>query len=103
MKAPAPPRASCTIWVRVKPRARRDGIVGWNEEGYLEIELRALPQKGEANRSCCRVLARALGIPASGIRLDKGQTSPHKKLVVEGVSRPEVERLLSRNRSGSKA
>ena len=74
------------FWVRVKPRSRKDKIVGWDKDGFLEVHLKAIPQRGEANRSCRKLLAKVLNVPTSCIQLDKGQTSGHKKIRVEGLS-----------------
>ncbi len=84
------------LWVRVKPRARADEIVGWGREGFLEVQVRAVPERGEANRSCCRLLARLLDVPASRVSLERGPGSTRKKFRVQGMTRLEGEKVLER-------
>ncbi len=84
------------LWVRVKPKARRDDVLGWGREGLLEMQVKAVPERGAANRSCCRQLARLLGVPPSRVSLEKGQGSVRKKFRVEGLEQKEGEALLAR-------
>ncbi len=87
-------REAFVLWVRARPRARKDEVLGLGEDGFLEIQVKAVPERGEANRSCRRELARLLGIPASQISLEKGQSSVHKKFRIEGMDRQEGKRAL---------
>jgi uncharacterized protein YggU (UPF0235/DUF167 family) len=84
------------LWVRVKPRSRAEGVLGWGREGFLEIQVKSIPERGEANRSCCRVLAGLLGVPASRVSIEKGQGAVRKKFRVEGLAQRDGERLLAR-------
>jgi uncharacterized protein YggU (UPF0235/DUF167 family) len=83
------------LWVRVKPRSRKDEILGRGREGFLEMQVKAVPERGEANRSCCRQLARLLEVPASRVSIEKGQGSVRKKFRVEGLTQKEGDRILS--------
>lgn len=87
---------ACILWVRVKPRSRKDEVLGWGREGYLEIQVKAVPEGGEANRNCHRQLAHLLGVPASQVFLEKGQGSVHKKFRIEGLAQQDGERILAR-------
>jgi hypothetical protein len=80
----------------VKPRSRTDAVLGWGRQGFLEIQVRAVPERGEANRSCCRQLARLLDVPASRVSIEKGQGSVLKKFRVKGLAQPEGERIVAR-------
>ncbi len=84
------------LWVRAKPRSRKDEILGWGREGFLEIQVRAVPERGEANRSCCRQLARLLEVPASSVSIERGRGSVRKKFRVEGLTQQEGENLLAK-------
>lgn len=84
------------LWVRVKPKARTDAVLGWGREGFVEMQVRAVPERGEANRSCCRQLARLLDVPASRITVEKGRGSSVKKFRVEGVGQQEGEGMVAR-------
>ena len=85
---------SFLLWVRVKPRSNRDEVSGWGRQGFLEIHVRALPQRGEANRSCIRHLARLLDVSVSQVSLEKGHGSVHKRFRIEGLAQREGERRL---------
>jgi len=84
------------LWVHLKPRSRKDEILGWGREGFLEIQVKAMPERGEANRSCRRQLARLLGVPASQVFLEKGQGAVHKKFRIQGLAQKDGERVLER-------
>jgi uncharacterized protein YggU (UPF0235/DUF167 family) len=83
------------LWVRARPRSRTDEVLGWGKDGYLEVQVRAVPERGEANRSCRSQLARLLGIPPSRISLEKGRTSAHKKYRIRKLAQEEGERILA--------
>ncbi len=91
---------SFSLWVRVKPRSRRDAVVGREEDGALVIQLKAVPHKGEANRECRRFLARILGVSPSRVLLEKGHGSPRKKFRIVGLSRREGDRRLEKGTAG---
>lgn len=84
------------LWVHLKPRSRKDEILGWGREGFLEIQVKAIPERGEANRACRRLLARLLGVPVSRVLLEKGRGAVHKKFRVEGMGQKDGERILGR-------
>ena len=95
------------LWVQVKPRSSADAILGWDEKGFLLIQLKALPQRGAANESCRQVLSRALKIPRARILLEKGHVSRRKKFRIQGMTRKDGELLLAarlspENRGGQK-
>ena len=87
---------SFILWVRVKPRSRKEEVLGWGREGFLEIQVKAVPERGGANRNCRRQLARLLGVPASQVFLEKGQGSVHKKFRIDGLAQQDGERILAR-------
>jgi uncharacterized protein YggU (UPF0235/DUF167 family) len=70
--------------LRVTPGARVEGIA--IEGGGLIVKVRAKPQDGAANAAALALLADALGIATSRLRLLRGATS-REKLV--GLPPPE--------------
>jgi uncharacterized protein (TIGR00251 family) len=70
--------------VRAQPRASRDALVG-EREGALVVRLTAPPVGGAANEALARLLARALGVPPSAVRILSGATSRQKRVAVAGV------------------
>jgi uncharacterized protein YggU (UPF0235/DUF167 family) len=79
--------------VRVKPRAKRAGLLGWHG-GALRIAVRAAPERGRANDEVRAVLARVLGVPTSALLVSTGATSPSKTIDIEGLSAPEVRQRI---------
>jgi len=50
--------------------------------GELLVSVRAPAEKGRANEQVMRVVASALGLPASAVALKSGGSSPHKVLLI---------------------
>lgn len=68
--------------VRVTPGARTEGIAIKN--GQVLVKVRAKPTDGAANAAVAKLVARALGLPASRCRILRGATSREKVLGVSG-------------------
>lgn len=77
------------ITVHVTPRAGRDEIGGWRGD-ELQVRVTAAPEGGKANAVTCEVLAEALCVPKSAVRVVRGETSRHKLVDLHGVGMSEV-------------
>jgi uncharacterized protein (TIGR00251 family) len=73
------------IKVRLTPRGGRDRIEGWDGD-VLRVRVAAPPVDGKANEAMLRLLAKALGVAASNVRLVSGAQSRVKVVEVEGLS-----------------
>jgi uncharacterized protein YggU (UPF0235/DUF167 family) len=77
-----------TLSVRLTPKGGRDSIDGVERlsDGtpVLKARVRAAPQEGEANAALEKLVAKALGVPASRVRLTAGATARLKTLKIEG-------------------
>ena len=77
-----------SVALRVTPRGGRDDIDGIetlaNGRSVVKIRVRAIAEGGEANRAVTELLAKALGVPKSKVRLLSGATSRMKQIAVEG-------------------
>ena len=80
--------------VRLTPRAASSRIDGWDGD-LLRVRVTAPPVEGRANDALLRLLAKALDVSPSRLRLVKGQTSREKVIAVEGVSGEDVRARLS--------
>jgi uncharacterized protein (TIGR00251 family) len=81
------------VAVRVTPRSDRDEING-NRSGELLLRVTSPPDGGRANAAACVLLADALRVPRSAVRVVRGHRSRHKVLEVSGVVDAEaLERL----------
>ena len=82
-----------TLRVRVQPRASRPGL-GGVREGALVVRLSAPPVEGKANEALLRLVASALEVPASRVRLQQGARGREKLLLVTGASMGAVRARL---------
>jgi uncharacterized protein YggU (UPF0235/DUF167 family) len=75
------------------PRAVRDEIVGWLD-GALKVRVAAAPEAGRANAALEALLAAALGVRKSAVRVAAGHAAPRKRVEVEGLLQHELEQRL---------
>lgn len=80
--------------VRVTPRAGRDEVAGVDDDGVVRVKVTVPPEAGKANAAVCRVVADALGVPKSAVRVVRGETARLKTLEVEGVAQGDVLRTF---------
>jgi uncharacterized protein (TIGR00251 family) len=71
------------ITVRVTPRSGRDEIV-CGESGELAVRVTVPPDEGRANDAACALIADALRVPKSAVRVIRGHRSRCKVLEVRG-------------------
>ncbi|MBI1300851.1 MAG: DUF167 domain-containing protein [Alphaproteobacteria bacterium] len=78
-----------TITVKLTPGAKRNEVIGWEEDLFgertLKIQVTAIPEKGKANKAMIDLLSKEWKIPKSAITIKRGETSRTKVLVVEGL------------------
>ncbi len=79
--------------IKVQPKASRDQVVGYRE-GVLQLRVTAPPDKGRANAAVVSLLAEALGVAKSRVRIIRGQTSRDKVVAVEALTPEEVRGIL---------
>jgi uncharacterized protein len=76
------------IRVRVMPRGGRDAIDGVEAlsdgKRVLKVRVRVVPEDGAANEAVRRLLANALGLPISAVRLNSGATARVKAFSIAG-------------------
>lgn len=84
--------------VRLTPRGGRDRIEGWGEDEigrrYLKVRVSAPPVEGEANAALGALLAKALKIPRSRVRVAAGQTARLKQVELEGIEAQDIARAF---------
>ncbi|WP_319798074.1 DUF167 domain-containing protein [Nitrobacter sp.] len=77
-----------SIALRVTPRGGRDGIDGIETladgRPVVKLRVRAVAEGGEANRAVVAVLAKALGVRKTDVRIRAGATSRLKQVEVGG-------------------
>lgn len=84
--------------VRLTPKASKDDIDGIEtlSDGrpVLKARVRAVPEKGAANKALTQLIAKSLGLPKSAVTLDTGSTARLKTLRITGQA-DSIEASLS--------
>ena len=79
--------------IYVQPRAAKNAIAGIHGPA-LKIRLTAPPVDGAANKACRTFIAKLCKLPRSRVLLVAGETSRHKRLLLEGAGIDQVDALL---------
>jgi uncharacterized protein (TIGR00251 family) len=66
------------LQVKLIPRASRDAIAGFDDDGALRIRVTAAPVKGGANTAMLKLLAKRLSLPVTAVVLVHGAASRTK-------------------------
>ncbi|MGU3573942.1 DUF167 family protein [Brucellaceae bacterium C25G] len=76
------------LFVRLTPNAAKDAVeavvAGADERCYLNARVRAVPEKGLANKALEKLLAKTLRIPLSTVCVEAGTTSRVKQIFLYG-------------------
>ena len=91
-----PARDGVSLDVEVVPGSRESrfpaGFNAWRAR--IEAKVRAPPEDGQANAELCALVADALGVPVSAVRVSAGRASRRKTLLVSGLGVDEAARRL---------
>lgn len=86
-----------SVTVRLTPNGGRDAIDGIEAdaqgERHLKVRVRAVPEKGLANKALVAVVAKAAGVAKSAVTLVSGETQRKKILRIEGDPEDIISRL----------
>ena len=85
--------AGVEVFLYIQPRASRNKIIGL-QGGELKVALTAPPVDGAANKACCLFIAKLCSLPRSCVKIIYGETSRHKRLLLEDADFLEVTRLV---------
>jgi len=98
LKAWRETRAGLLLFLKVTPNASRDEIgdvvADAEGQGHLVVRVRAVPEKGKANKAVVKLFAKTLGMRPSAIELIKGDTSRLKQICVADLSVDALTRKL---------
>ncbi len=94
------------LHILVSPKAQRDEVKGSEvvcddrkgEIELLRVSVRAIADKGLANKAVLKVISKWLNVPKSTVILLTGSKSRHKTVLIEGDGQnlmDEVNNLLS--------
>ena len=79
----------------MKPSARRSQVLGF-ADGVLRVGVAAPPVAGRANRELVALLSEWLDIPQSAVTIERGATSRHKLVAIDGLTETQVAERLGR-------
>lgn len=106
MAAPRPWRVvgdGIALSVRLQPKASRDaveGIVTLSDGSVsLKARVRALPEKGEANKALIRLLAKTLGMARRDLDVTAGAKDRNKTVRIAG-NPEDIARVLNERLRG---
>ncbi|KPJ54474.1 hypothetical protein AMJ39_00110 [candidate division TA06 bacterium DG_24] len=90
------------VRVRLQPRASRDEIVGWSDDGSLRVRVTSAPERGKANLQLLRLLAATLGMSRGRLRIVAGERSREKVIDIDGDEGEVLAALSGAQRGGSR-
>lgn len=70
-----------TIAVRATPKAAKNAII--LRDGTIRVNVTVAPEGGKANAAVQKLLAKAMGVPKSRLRLIRGETARDKVFSVD--------------------
>jgi len=88
------------ISVTVSPGARLSELVGRHGDGW-RARIAAPPERGRANEELCKLLAEALTVPRSSVRIVAGRSARAKVVEIDGLEPAEIEQRLTEKGPGS--
>jgi len=84
------------VHVRLTPNAHKDEVgqveTGADDKSYLKAKVRAVPEKGKANKALEKLLAKYFGVAKSSVEVVSGSTGRIKTVAVWG----DMEKLEKR-------
>ena len=87
------PQPATVLKVRVQPRASRSQVLGYDGQ-TVRVRVTAPPEDGKANDAVVALLAEALGVPRSRVRILRGHAARNKLVSVEGLTPDEAAQRL---------
>ena len=87
------------IAIRVRPRSSRSGLEKGSDGGIV-VHVHAPAREGAANREYQLVLAKALGVAKSAVRIIRGEKGRGKQIAMVGLSGAEARERLDRAAEG---
>jgi len=92
------------LTVRVTPKGGRDTVDGWalDEAGrpLLKLRVSAPAAEGAANAAVIALVAKALKVRKSAVRIAAGETARVKRLEIEGAGPADILRVFGAEPSG---
>jgi uncharacterized protein YggU (UPF0235/DUF167 family) len=95
-------RDGIDLFVRLTPRSSTDKLEGVESladgRSHLKARVRAVPEHGAANQALEKLIARALGVPASTVSVVAGGSARLKTLRISGEPHALAESIAALSR-----
>jgi hypothetical protein len=88
-----PAQPPLRLQLKVIPGATRPGVEWFGDK--LKVKVNAPPEKGRANIAVCELLASALKLPISAVRIVAGEHQPLKTVELNGLTLADVRMKIS--------
>lgn len=76
------------MYVRLTPKSAKEGLAGLERRSdgktHIRVNVRAVPEKGRANKALEALIAKALGVAKRDVRVASGLKSRYKSVLVCG-------------------
>jgi uncharacterized protein (TIGR00251 family) len=73
---------SIILKVKIIPKSSRTEIVGQLGKDTLKIKIKAVPEKGKANKELIKLLSKKFKVPQKNIIILRGASSPLKHIKI---------------------
>jgi uncharacterized protein len=84
---------SCTIEIKLRPRARKDSIEP-DTDGRYKVSVTSPAVENKANEHCLSLLAKKLKCPKSALSIIKGGHNRNKVIACEAMTIDDADKLL---------
>lgn len=84
--------------LKVRPSASRQDIKIL-DDGRIKVFLKSPPEKNKANRELIKFLSKILSVRRSDIKIDSGEKSRKKKLIIKSITAAEFKRAVKNQSS----
>lgn len=86
----------CVLSLRVIPRAKKNEVIGFMQDGRLKIKIKSPPVDGRANEALTNYLAKILGIKKGGVEILSGKGGREKRVLLKGLGKMLAKEKLVR-------
>lgn len=83
------------LQLRVTPGARSSRVVGRHGAAAWKVSVAAPAERGKANGALLALVSETLRVPRADVQLVAGSGARDKVVVIESLSRAQVERRLA--------
>lgn len=81
------------LGLKVAPKASRNAITGFHGTA-LKLSVTAAPERGKANAAVETLLAEALGLPRSAVKVVTGEASRSKRVEIAALDEAALQARL---------